>query len=143
MGHSPLVNSRRRPFQAYGIEVLPIRRFEDSQRTIPSLKSAPSPTPQENAELRKTFETAGPVAFFRKEAEVEQQWMERGKYRSALLIALHYIAAGDNDKTLTWLERAVEEHAGWLPDLKMEPTWDPLRSNPRFVALVKKVGLEK
>ena len=100
-------------------------------------------TPQENAELRKTFETAGPAAFFRKEAEVEQQWMKRGKYRSALLIALHYIAAGDNDKTLTSLERAVEERAGWLPELKMEPTWDPLRSDPRFVALLKKVRLEK
>jgi adenylate cyclase len=100
-------------------------------------------TPQQNAELRKTFETAGPAAFFRKEAEVEQQWIERGKYRSALLIALHYIAAGDNDKTLTWLERAVEEHAGWLPEMKMEPTWDAIRSNPRFVPLLKKVGLEK
>jgi adenylate cyclase len=100
-------------------------------------------TPQENAELRKIYETGGAAAFLRKEAELEQKWIRQGKYRSPLFIALHYVGAGANDEALDWLERAVQERAGWLPELKMEPTWDPLRSNPRFVALVKKVGLEE
>jgi len=100
-------------------------------------------TPQENAELRKIYEKGGVAAFLRKEAELEQKWIELGKYRSPLFIALHYVGAGANDEALSWLDRAVQERAGWLPELKMEPTWDPLRSNPRFVALLKKVGLEK
>jgi TolB-like protein/class 3 adenylate cyclase len=100
-------------------------------------------TAQENAELRKIYQTDGAAAFLRKEAELEQQWIHKGKYRSPLFIALHYAGAGANEEALTWLERAVKERAAWLPELKMEPTWDPLRSNPRFVALLKKVGLEK
>jgi hypothetical protein len=100
-------------------------------------------TPQENAELRKVYETGGAAAFLRKEAELEQKWIRQGKYRSPLFIALHYVGAGANDEALNWLERAVQERAGWLPELKMEPTWDPLRSNPRFFALLKKVKLEK
>jgi len=100
-------------------------------------------TASENAELRKVYETSGATAFLRREAELEQKWIERGKYRSPLFIALHYAGAGANEEALKWLERAVEERAGWLPELKMEPMWDPFRSNPRFVALLKKVGLEK
>src|SRR5437870_4822970 len=41
------------------------------------------------------------------------------------------------------VEKAVDEHAPWLPELKLEPTYDPFRSDPCFIALVKRVGLEK
>ncbi len=100
-------------------------------------------TADENAELRKTYETSGAPAFFRREAEMMQRWIARGRYRSALIIALHYTIAGDNEQALHWLDRAVDERAGWLPELKREPTWDAFRSDPRFVALLKKIGLEK
>jgi hypothetical protein len=41
------------------------------------------------------------------------------------------------------LERAVEERTPWLPELKMDPLWDNVRSDPRFIAVLKKIGLEK
>jgi hypothetical protein len=37
----------------------------------------------------------------------------------------------------------VEERTPWLPELKMDPAWDGVRSQPRFIALLKKIGLEK
>jgi hypothetical protein len=37
----------------------------------------------------------------------------------------------------------VDEHAPWVPELKLEPTYDLFRSDPRFVVLLKRVGLEK
>lgn len=100
-------------------------------------------TAQENAELRKEYERAGTAAFLRREAELEQKWIERGKYRSPLFIALHYAGASANNEALDYLERAVRERAAWLPELGNEPTWDAFRSNPRFTALLKRVGLEK
>ena len=48
-----------------------------------------------------------------------------------------------DDETLQWLEKAAEEHTPWLPELKVEPTWDAVRSHPRFIAILKKMGLEK
>jgi hypothetical protein len=95
------------------------------------------------ADLQNTFENEGASAFFRKQAEYAQQLNERGKYRSPLLIGIAYAAAGDREAALNWLSKAVDEHAPWLPELKLEPMYDPLRSDPRFIALVKRVGLEK
>ncbi|MEY2546061.1 MAG: hypothetical protein QOG48_1178 [Verrucomicrobiota bacterium] len=98
-------------------------------------------TPDQLADLKRTFETQGAPAFFRKQAQLAQQLNASGKYRSPLLIALAYTAAGDNNEALTWLEKAVEMHAAWLPELKLEPTYDALRNDPRFVAMVRKVNL--
>jgi len=100
-------------------------------------------TADQLADLQRTFETSGTTAFFRMQAQYAQQLTERGKYRSPLLIGLAYGAAGDRDLALSWLEKAVDEHAPWLPELKLEPTYDPFRSDPRFIALLKRVGLEK
>jgi eukaryotic-like serine/threonine-protein kinase len=97
---------------------------------------------EEMAEMRKVYETAGLSAFFRKENEFRQRRIAEGKYESSLGIALNYVRAGDYPETLYWLEKAVEEHTPWLPELKTDPTWDPIRSQPRFIALLKKIGLE-
>ena len=100
-------------------------------------------TGEEIQETRKTYEAFGLSAYLRKVNELRQQHLARGKYQSALIIALNYAAAGADGDALDWLERAVQEHSTWLPELKVDPTWDSLRSQPRFIAMLKKVGLEK
>ena len=97
----------------------------------------------EMAEMRKAYETAGLSAYFRKENELRQKRLAQGKYQSPLNIAMNYAFAGDDSEALDWLERAVDEQTPWLPEMKIDPMWDAVRSQPRFVALLKKVGLEK
>src|SRR6266498_4123395 len=97
----------------------------------------------EMAEMRNAYETAGLSAYFRKENELRQKRLAEGKYQSPLNIALNYAFADDDSEALDWLERAVDEHTPWLPELKIDPMWDAVRSQPRFVALLKKIGLEK
>jgi eukaryotic-like serine/threonine-protein kinase len=97
----------------------------------------------EMAEMKKAYETAGLSAYFRKENELRQKRLAEGKYQSPLNIALNYAFAGYDSEALAWLERAVDEHTPWLPEMKIDPMWDGLRSQPRFVALLKKIGLEK
>ena len=97
----------------------------------------------EMAEMKKAYETAGLSAYFRKENELRQKRLAEGKYQSPLNIALNYAFAGDDSEALDWLARAVDEHTPWLPELKIDPMWDAIRSQPRFVALLKKIGLEK
>jgi adenylate cyclase len=99
-------------------------------------------TSEQRADLERTYTTDGVAAFFRKEAELLQQISARGRYYSPVMVAFAYADAGDYDATLKWLERAVDSRAAWLPELKLEPAWEPLRSNLRFRVLLKKVGLE-
>jgi tetratricopeptide (TPR) repeat protein len=98
---------------------------------------------QQLAELQRTYEREGASAFLRKQADFAQQMNNSGKYYSPLLIGLIYAAAGDREPAFQWLEKAVAEHAPWLPEMKLEPTYDVLRSDPRFSQMLKKVGLEK
>jgi serine/threonine protein kinase/tetratricopeptide (TPR) repeat protein len=58
-------------------------------------------------------------------------------------IAVVYWGLGDKDKTLEWLGKSFEERSTLLMLIKIDPLWDGLRSDPRFVALMKKMGLEK
>jgi tetratricopeptide (TPR) repeat protein len=98
---------------------------------------------QEMADMRKAYEGSGYSGFLWKENELRQQHLAQGKYESLLIIALTYARAGANSEALDWLEKAVEERNPWLPELKTDPTWDALGSQPRFIAVLKKIGLEK
>jgi hypothetical protein len=48
---------------------------------------------------------------------------------------------GEKDRAFEWLEKVYQEHSFWLPFLKVHPHLDPLRSDPRFADLVRRVGL--
>jgi len=99
---------------------------------------------EEISELPKAYYTLGLSGYKRKESELMEKQLAQGKYQSAHMIAHGYATAeADNRKALDWLERAVEERSPWLPELKVDPTWDDLRSQPRFIAVLKKIGLEK
>lgn len=56
-------------------------------------------------------------------------------------IALVYAALGDKDEAFQWLERAYKEHDDDLALLKVDPRWDSLRGDPRFMSLLQRVGL--
>jgi TolB-like protein len=57
-------------------------------------------------------------------------------------MALVYAALEENDKAFLWLEKSYEKHEESLCSLKIDPKMDPLRSDPRFNVMLKKIGLE-
>jgi TolB-like protein/Tfp pilus assembly protein PilF len=59
----------------------------------------------------------------------------------ALFVALVYAGLEDRDQAFTWLEKAYEERFNRLAYLKVEALWDPLRSDPRFADLLRRVGI--
>ncbi len=59
----------------------------------------------------------------------------------ALFVALVYAGLEDKDQAFTWLEKAYEERFNRLAYLKVEALWDPLRSDTRFAALLRRVGI--
>jgi TolB-like protein/tetratricopeptide (TPR) repeat protein len=52
-----------------------------------------------------------------------------------------YLGLGDNEQAFAWMERAYQEQSNILQFLKVHPFFDPLRSDPRFANLVRRVGL--
>ena len=54
-----------------------------------------------------------------------------------------YLGLGDNEQAFAWLERAYQEHSQILQYIKVHPFFDPLRGDPRFEDLVRRVGLDQ
>ena len=59
------------------------------------------------------------------------------------LIRMAQVFVGLDDKghALEWLEKAYQRRAYWIRDLKIDFTYDPLRSDPRFKDLQRRIGL--
>ncbi len=71
----------------------------------------------------------------------ELQRLSEHSYVPATDTALIYASLGDKDKAFAWLDRAYEEHSFTLSNLKVEPRFDPVRSDPRFADLLRRIGL--
>ncbi len=59
-------------------------------------------------------------------------------------ISIHiivYAGMGDRDKLFAYLQEALQQHLNALTALKVDPLYDPYRSDPRFQAFLRKVGL--
>ena len=64
---------------------------------------------------------------------------EKGKEVAA---AATYTALGDREQAFAWLDKSFEKRDTQLPRIKVEPHFKALRDDPRFAALVRRVGLE-
>jgi len=61
---------------------------------------------------------------------------------SPLEFAYVYIGLGEKDRAFSWIEKAYAERAGLLVYLKVEPMFDPIRSDPRFQDLLRRMDLQ-
>jgi TolB-like protein/Tfp pilus assembly protein PilF len=59
----------------------------------------------------------------------------------AFLYALVYAGLEDKDQAFGWLEKAYEERFNRLAYLKQDALWDPLRSDPRFIDMLRRLGI--
>jgi TolB-like protein len=71
--------------------------------------------------------------------ELKDQSKQR--YVSALGIAEVHVGLGENEEAFIWLEKAYADRAEGLTRLKLGPKNDPLRADPRFADLLRRIGL--
>jgi adenylate cyclase len=93
--------------------------------------------------LEQGFRSGGWKGALTKGIEIRQAQRKTG-YSSAYVIATLYADLGDKDQALRWLNTSYQERdAGLvgLEGLKTDFLLDPIRSDPRFAELVRKVGL--
>ena len=98
-------------------------------------------SPDETASLAMAYAAAG-----RKEEArriISELRARAGRaYTPPALIAVAYAALGEHDMAFEFLEQAFRERDSLLVYLKVEPIFDPLRTDPRFGKLLTRIGLE-
>jgi len=90
--------------------------------------------------LEQGFRSGGWKGALNKSIETLQAQRKTG-YSSAYFIAQAYADLGEKDQAFQWLNTTYQEHDEHLMWLKTDFVLDPIRSDPRFAELVRKVGL--
>ena len=67
--------------------------------------------------------------------------LSKQQYVSPFGKAFIYVGLGEKDQTFKWLEKAYDDRIWLMGMLKVEPIFDPLRADPRFEDLLRRVGL--
>ncbi|MEJ7699710.1 MAG: tetratricopeptide repeat protein [Pyrinomonadaceae bacterium] len=65
------------------------------------------------------------------------------RYVPPYYIALIHNGLGEGEQALTWLERGFEQRDAKMVFLKVEPKWNNLRNEPRFIELMRRMNFEK
>lgn len=91
------------------------------------------------AGLAQAYAAAGKTTPMRELLD-ELERRSHTKYVQPFYIARIYASAGDRERSLGWLEKAYADRSVDLIELKIEPAFDPLRSDPRFTDLLHRVG---
>jgi adenylate cyclase len=115
-------------------------KFAEATKSLDSALKLQPGNPNYLAELARSYALTGRTADARKILG-DLLHPANGGIVSPFFIALVYAALGDKDQAFGWLGRSVDERSGSVRYLKVEPRLDPLRSDPRFDALLKRVGL--
>ena len=72
-----------------------------------------------------------------------QQARSREEYVPAYVFALAYIGLDEKDEAFSHLEQAITNRESLVVYLKVDPVFDPLRSDPRFADLLRRMGLSQ
>jgi TolB-like protein/DNA-binding winged helix-turn-helix (wHTH) protein/Flp pilus assembly protein TadD len=95
------------------------------------------------AQLGYTYAVAGRKPEARKMLDKLDQ-LSSQKFVPADAMAHIYAGLGEKGEAFEWLEKGYERHSLGLGgvDLKIDPVWDPLRSDPRFTDLLRRMNLQ-
>jgi TolB-like protein/DNA-binding winged helix-turn-helix (wHTH) protein/Tfp pilus assembly protein PilF len=73
----------------------------------------------------------------------ELEGRSQKEYVDPYAVALVYAGLEQNDEAFAWLQKASQQHSPLFTFLEVEPMLDPLRIDPRFQELLRRVGLKE
>jgi len=99
-----------------------------------------SKTDEKTRQLYKTaYQTSGWQGVLRERAK----WLYEHNLAHSFFSACINAQIGDKNKAFEYLEKSYQEREMWMAYLQADPRLDPLRGDPRFGELVKRVGLSQ
>lgn len=123
--------------QARGYLIDALLRQKKTEEALAQLASLDvSPT---RLRLVREIATTNDRAQLTREIRASEETLSKSENPDA--IAMLYASAGDHENALRWLDRAYRDHAFGLIFANLAPAYDPLRDDPRFQDLMRRVGL--
>lgn len=127
-------------FMAMGMTHEAKEMFPESIADFKKVRELAPATPFGLADLAHVYAISGHKAEARKIMD-ELNGIAKQRYVSSLYAAIIYTGLGEKEKAFQSLQKALEEHSVGLSTLKMDPRFDPLRSDPRFAELLRGMNL--
>jgi serine/threonine-protein kinase len=129
-------------FRLQGLILTFDKQYEAAERAFrEALALAPESGTYTKVTLAYSLACAGDLTYARAiAAELEEK--RKTGYVSPVELAMVYIALGDAQKALDWVENAIEDRRGWSAYLRVHPVLDPLRGEPRYAALVQRMKFD-
>jgi hypothetical protein len=91
--------------------------------------------------IHQAFKSGGARAVFEFQLSDDLRKKAAGKYVSPLELASISACLKHKEEALHYLEQSYQERAPWLVRIQSDPDFDFLHSDPRYQAIVKKMGL--
>ena len=123
-----------------GMTYVQTKRYEKAISHFSKLRNLWDSNPQLLAVLGYGSAMAGEKGRAQEILE-ELSDLSKRQYVSPLALALVYVGLNDKDQAFRWIEKAYEDRVFWLGYVKVDPAFDPLRSDPRFANLLKRMRL--
>ena len=121
-------------YQGKGMYAEAVEEFIEHGRTIGFLN------PKEASGLREAFQTSGWQGFLRQRLVVANEKPKKFYIPPNIRAGIYGLLA-DKDSAFAWLEKGIEEHDPEMAKLKIEPAYDSLRSDPRFIKILQRLNL--
>jgi tetratricopeptide (TPR) repeat protein len=115
-------------------------RIQDAFETYQRWAKTGGMSASQIASLEQAYKKNGMKGYWGRRLEMEIEDEKGGNVWTYVMASLN-ARVGNKEQALTWLEKAYEEHHDRLIFLNVDPVFDSLRSDPRFLNLVKRVGL--
>lgn len=91
--------------------------------------------------LKRANARAGPKFALEELMRAAEEYTKKHGGSVLLPMAFTYSSLGNKNRAFVWLDKAVEQRSWMIIYLKSDNVWDPLRSDPRFKDLLRRVGL--
>jgi TolB-like protein len=130
-----------RPHWQFMFEHERMGRYEDAiksrQEAMTLQGTPPEKVAAKIAALDSAYSESGPEGYWK----LRLERLKRVENPDPYIAARMYAYLGDKDQAIAWLEKAYNKHHMFLHMLSWSPAWDPLRDDPRYHDLLRRMNL--
>ncbi|HEV2835982.1 MAG TPA: tetratricopeptide repeat protein, partial [Pyrinomonadaceae bacterium] len=113
--------------------------YDDAVREYTNAATVARASPEQLAKMTEAYQKSGWNGFLK--VVVDQTISQSNRKQPPFVLATFYARLGDKEQTLSWLEKAYEDRDFRMTILGVSFEFDPYRKDPRFVELMRRIGL--